>query len=254
MIKRLNYTRRQKIKSEHIGVSVREISGAPPVASVSVSLEEYKLPEDADVVVEAYRKASYMRVSLGTVGSYAPSYDFALSEFASPEGVLFRFKVVGQSEGLSRNGPLLFAVADQVSPSEGEEEDAAYEKLIRFIPEDLNGEVWRMDFFDDGPVILFERAYWEDRSNIVRSGWFFPLVLPTVLRESLRNALEGNYRSTDDDDWRSRWLRFAQSIPGDSVLPSEDEAEDWIDSKAEAFCRQQNMKDRFDPAVQQGGV
>jgi len=253
VIKRINYTKRQKIKSEHIGVIVREVSGTYPIASVSVSLEEYKLPADAKVYVEAYRKASYMRVKLGTVAAHDPSRDFVMSEFASPEGVLFRVKVVGQSEGLTRNGPLLLAVADQISPSEGEEEDTEYEKLIRFVPEDLNGEIWRLDF-EDGPMIQFERAYWEDRSSIVRSGWFFPLVLPTVLRESLRKALENDYRSTDDDDWRARWLRFAQSIPGDSSLPGEDDVEDWIDSKVAAFCRRQKMTDRFNPAVRQGGV
>lgn len=251
MIKRINYTKRQKIKSEHIGVIVRAVSGAHAVASVSVSLDEYKLPYDASVYVEAYRKASYMRVAIGTVGSHAPTHDFVLSEFSSSEGVLFRIKVVGQSEGLSRNGPLLLAVADQISPSEGDEDDTAYEKLIRFVPKDLNGEVWRMDF-DDGPRILFERTYWEDRSTIVRSGWFFPLVLPTVLRESLRKALEDE-RSADDDHWSAKWLRFAQSIPGDTSLPNEDDIEDWIDSKVEAFCRRQRMKDRFDPAVRQGG-
>lgn len=253
MIKRINYTKRKKIKSEHVGVSVREVSGSHPVASISVSLEDYKLPSDASVFVEAYRKASYMRVELGTVGDHIATHDFVMSEFSSPEGVLFRVKVVGQSEGLTRNGPLLLAVADQVSPTEGEEEDTAYEKLIRFVPEDLNGEIWRLDF-EDGPMIQFERAYWEDRSTIVRSGWFFPLVLPTVLRESLRNALEDDYRSTEGDDWQARWLRFAQSIPGDASLPSEDDVEDWIDSKVAAFCRSQKMKDRFDPVVQQGGA
>lgn len=254
MIKRINYTKRQKIKSEHIGVTVREVSGDHAVASVSVSLDEYELPQDAGIYVEAYRKASYMRVAIGTVGSHAPSHDFVMSEFASPEGVLFRIKVVGQSEGLSRNGPLLLAVADRVSPSEGEDDDAAYEKLIGFVPEDLNGEVWRLDFFDNGPMILFERAHWEERSTIVRSGWFFALVLPTILRESLRKALEDDYRSTDDDDWRAKWLRVAQAIPGDTSLPGEDDVEDWIDSKVEAFCRRQKMKDRFGPAVQQGGA
>lgn len=253
MIKRINFTKRQRIKSEHIGVTVREVSGAHPVASISVSLEEYKLPADGSVYVEAYRKAAYMRVELGTVESHAPTHEFVMSQFSSPEGVLFRVKVVGQSEGLNRNGPLLLAVADQVSPSEGDEDDTEYEKLIRFVPEDLNGEIWRLDF-EDGPTIQFERSYWEDRSTIVRSGWFFPLVLPTVLRESLRKALEHNYRSTDDDDWRASWLRFAQTIPGDTSLPSKDTIEDWIDLKVEAFCRRQRMKDRFDPAVQQGGA
>lgn len=253
MIRRLNYTKRKKIKSEHVGVVLREVSGSHPVATVSVTLDEYKLPSDAEVVVEAYRKASYMRVSIGTVSDHSPEHEFVMSEFFSPEGVLFRVKVVGPSTGLDHEGPLLLAVADRIAPQEGDDDGAEYEKLIRFIPSDLNGEIWRMDF-EDGPVILFERAYWNDRSQIVRSGWFFPLVLPSVLRETLRQALDDNYRTTDDDDWRSMWLQFAQSIPGATELPGADDVEDWIDTKVAAFCRMQKMKDRFVPAIQQGGA
>jgi hypothetical protein len=252
MIKRLNYTKRQKIKSEHVGIAIREISGAAPVATVSVSLDDYELPVDAKVMIEAYRSASYMRIGIGTVADYSKSHEFVMSEFSSPEGVLFRVKVIGPSSGLQHEGPLLYAVADMVRPREGDEQDSDSEKLIRFIPADLGGEIWRLDF-EDGPVILFERDYWNDRSQIVRSGWFFPLVLPTVLRESLRQALDDNYRATDDDDWRSLWLRFALTIPGDGTLPGEEDVEEWIDAKVAAFCRGQKMKDRFEPAIKQGG-
>lgn len=257
MIRRLNYTHRQKIRSEHVGVTVRRVSGTHPIASVTVALEEYRLPEHATVYVEAYRKASYMRMMIGTVSSYPSVYDFEMGAFPSPDGVRFRIKVVSQSEGLSSKGPVLLAVADQISPSEGGEEDAENEKLIRLVPQELNGEIWRIEF-DDGPTILFEKAYWEDRSMIIRSGWFFPVVLPTVLRESLRKALEDKHRSTDEDDWRDRWLSFALTIPGETTLPhddaEDDDIEDWINSKVEAFARVQRMTERFDPVVKRGAL
>jgi len=252
MIRRLNYTKRQKIRSEHVGVGIRDISGAHPVAVVSVSLDEYNLPGDAELVIEAYRKASYMRIRMGTVADRPESHEFVLSEFPSPEGVLFRVKVIGRSTGLEHDGPLLLAVADRIAPQEGDEQDTDYEKLIRLVPADLAGEIWRMDF-EDGPVIQIERVYWTDRRQVVRSGWFFPLVLPTVLRESLCEALDDNYRDTEGDDWRSLWLRFALTLPGDAQLPGEDDVDDWIDEKVAAFCRVQRMKDRFEPALRQKG-
>ncbi len=253
MIRRYNYTKRQRIKSEHVGVSVREISGAHPIARVSVSLDAYELPNDAQVVVEAYRKASYMRVGIGSVGNLSKNHEFVMTEFSSPEGVLFRVKVIGSSDGLRHNGPLLLAIADKIHPREGDEQEADCEKLIRFVPAELEGEIWRMDF-EDGPVVQFEQSYWDDRSQIVRTGWFFPLVLPTILRESLRQALDDNYRNTDDDDWRAQWLRFALSLPGNRTLPGEDESEidTWINDKVAVFCRQLKMHERFNNATKMG--
>jgi hypothetical protein len=254
MIKKFNYTKRQKILSEHVSVSVREISGALPVASISVSLEDYKLPPNADVVVEAYRLASYMRVPIGKAESNTLSRSFELSEFRTLDGVKFRIKVVGQSTGMKHDGPLLLAVADKITPSEGEGlgEESTYNSLIGYLPAELNGELWRLDF-EDGPMILFEKNYWDDRHSISRSGWFFQLVLPSVFRECLRKALSDDFRETEGDDWRSMWLRFALSIPGDAELPIEDDIENWIDSKVAAFCRKMKMNDRFHSVVHQGG-
>ena len=255
MIRRMNYTERHKIKSEHIGFTIRDISGSHPVATASISLDEYNLPDDAEVVFEAYRRATYQRVPVGTVEQLLDKHEFELSEFDTADGVLFRAKVIGRNSDLNHDAPLLLAVADRVAPQEGDEEDADRDKLIRFVPYDLNGEIWRLDF-EDGPTVLLERSYWENRSQIVRSGWFFSLVLPEIFRRALHEALEGNYRDINDDDWRSKWLRFALSIPGDSELPddNEDHVNNWVTSKVAAFCRQNDMEERFGRAAQLGGA
>ena len=250
MIRRINYTKRVKIKSESVDISVRAVSGAAPVATATVRLEEYKLPPDAEVVVEAYRKASYARERMGTVAAMPDRFEFALREFDSPEGVRFRLKVVGKREDAGKDAPLLLGIADRISPNEGDDQDLDYDKLLRLVPAELNGEVWRIDL-EDGPVVQIERAYWDERS-FVRTGWFFAMVIPTVLREALRAALADNYRDIEDEDWRSRWLRFALTIPGERELPAAgNDIEEWIDSRVEAFCRQQKMRERFE-AVMRG--
>lgn len=248
MIRRINYTRRIKIKSESIDISVREVPGATPVAIAAVKLKGYSFPPDAQVVIEAYRKATYMRERVGTVGESPGRFEFALREFASASGVLFRVKVVGKREDAGKDAPLLLGIADRISPTEGGDLDADYEKLLRFAAAELNGEVWRIDF-EDGPVVQIEREYWDERA-FVRTDWFSATVIPTWFREALRVALADNYRDIDDDDWRSRWLRFALTIPGERELPAVgDDVEEWINARIEAFCRQHRYRERFQAAM-----
>lgn len=252
MIRHLNYTNRRRITEDLYGIRINADGREFATASVSLALAEMMLPPDADVVVEAYRRASYMRVRLGTVASYPDPFEFPLTKFGSPDDVKFRIKVVGRGAALERQGPLVLALADRVKPREGDEDDIDYERLVRLVKQKLNGEIWRLDF-EDGPSILFEEDYWNARGEIVKSGWFFPLVLPTVLRESLIRALDDNYRDLDDERWQSQWLRFAtMRLAGDAELPSsdEDEVEEWINGKVEAFCRDQRMTDRFARAVE----
>ena len=248
MIRRINYTKRVKINSESVDISVREIFGAAPVATAAVRLDEYRLPADAEVVVEAYRKASYTRQRMGTIGAMPDRFEFALREFDTPAGVRFRLKVVGKREDMAKDAPLLLGIADRISPSEGGNQDSDCDKLLRLVPAELNGEVWRLDL-EDGPVVQIERAYWDERS-FVRTGWFFAMVIPTVFRESLRAALADNYRDIEDEDWRSRWLRFSLTVPGERELPAVGtDTGDWIDSRVEAFCRQQKIRERFEAVV-----
>lgn len=250
MLRTFNYTERTDIDRADVDVRVREVSGASPVATISVRLDGYDLPADAEVFAEAYRKASYMRKSLGTVGGLAGETDFELREFDTPDGVRFRIKVTGRRKELEQ-APVLLAVADGVDPVEGDE-DHDLEKLLNLQPADLNGEVWRVDT-SDGPTLLIERSLWQDRL-FVRAGWCFPLVLPQVLREVLRAALSNKYRETDEDVWQSRWLVFALGLPGGSELPKanaeQDVIEEWIHEKAAAFGRKQKILDRIAPHVE----
>ena len=251
MIRRINYTSRTRVKQESVDITVREISGAPPVATAAARLDEYDLPPDADVVIEAYRKAEYQREHLGTVSALPAQCEFVLHQFDSPAGVRFRLKVIGKRDDAAKDAPLLLAIADKIAPNEGDDQDAHHEKLLSLVPADLDGEVWRLDL-EDGPVLQIDRAYWDER-QFVRSNWFFPLVIPSLLRATLTAALADNYRELDDEDWQSRWLRLALMLPGEQELPDQtDDIEGWVNARVEAFCRQFKMRDKFE-AVLRGG-
>ena len=75
----------------------------------------------------------------------------------------------------------------------------------------------------------------------------------TALRQTLTAALADDYRDIEDDDWRSHWLRFALSIPGEREFPdSPEDVESWVDARVAAFSRQLRLRDRFDAALRGG--
>jgi hypothetical protein len=169
--------------------------------------------------------------------------DRLLRDFDSPEGVLFRVKVVNSADPHG----LLLAQADQIRPRKSTDEDENRVSLLPVVPdENMGDEIWRLDFDGQQSLLMVNSTLGDWRAR-VRDSVFAALVYPAVFRTVLwRILLEEKHHDTEDmDDWRSRWLRFAVSLPGVGDPPGEeDEAriDDWIDIAASAFCRSHNIR------------
>ena len=111
-IRRLNYTGRKPIHRSDTRITVREYPDRPATFDADLRLGEYKLPAGAYVFVEAYRQATWMRFPFGRVGELTPPPDLEriLTEFESPDRVLFRVRVTS-AEG--RQG-IMLAEADKI--------------------------------------------------------------------------------------------------------------------------------------------
>jgi hypothetical protein len=239
---------------DSVYIAVRDIPGGSPVATAAVRLEDYGLPPEGIVFVEAYRKAAYIREKMGTVGDLPEKFDFELCGFGAADGVKFRIKVTGKRGDSPKDAPILLALADQIAPDDGDEDNSDLDKLLRMVPADLEGEIWRLEIVEE-PTLSIDKRYWEDRNNLVRSGWFFSLVLPTICREVLQKALEDNYREIDDEDWRSKWIRFALNLPGPQDFPPPDTADEirqWVNTRVEAFCRNKHIPEHLATAMKGG--
>jgi hypothetical protein len=147
----------------------------------ALELGEYELPADAHVFVEAYRQTTFMRFPHGTVAAPRPSADQPrrLTEFATPEGLLFRVKVTAM-EG--RAGVLL-AEADRIPISDDEEQPDKRLALLPPAPGDLGQETWRVDFSGvNGPLLLVNRQV-GDWKGVAASPLFRSLVYPAAIRQ-----------------------------------------------------------------------
>jgi hypothetical protein len=187
-----------------------------------------------------------MRFDFGTAGGIVPPPERVLSEFDSLDQVLFRVKVTSASG--DRQGVLL-AEADQIPIKRPEDSEEDRIPLFPVAPADLGDEVYRVDFTDGRPTLLVNRDVGDWR-QVAQSPPFRSLVYSAALRQILTRILcvEGVADSDDDDDWRSRWLRFASSMSGVGEVPDQEDGDAcdvWIDTAVAAFARQFQMIEQF---------
>lgn len=231
---RLNYTGRKRITRDRLHIRQEDgDDGMTPVVGVVLNLDGMDLPDDADVLVEAYRQNTYMRFKVGTVGDFESVGGLSLKDFATGEAILYRIKVVGRQD--SDAGKLL-AAADQVRPTLPED-DANKRSLLPFRRSaDLGQRLWRLDLMGEEPVVLINKQV-GDWYSFASSPAFRALVYPEVLRQIADWVLE----ESDEDsigplgDWR----RFIE-LMGKRVEDVSDDPlgrDDWLDDVVARFCR-----------------
>ena len=248
---RINSTGRKRITREDAQIHVRPDPDDVLVFFATLQLTRHDLPSDARVFVEAYRQTTCMRFEHGTVAEPQPAPDMSLqlTEFSSPEGLLFRVKVTSTGD---RPG-LLLALAKQIPVSNDDEQPDQRRALLPPVPADLGEEVWRLDFSGEatGPLLLVNEKL-GDWKAVVASWGFRSLVFPAAMRLVLWHVVfKREIRDTKDpEDWGSRWLEFAHLLPGVGELPEgdfdPDEWAQWIENATESFSRQHQMLHHYD--------
>ncbi len=247
MIRKFNYTGRERILREDVRILLKEEEGLRTF-DASIDLDAYELPGSALVAVEAYRSGSptWMRFPFGNAAKVEAPADRMLTEFDSFDGIKFRVRVTSVEEPSG----LLLAEADRITLKKPEEEKENRVSLLPVVPEDLGEQLWRVDF-EEEPSLLVNKAVGDWRAVSLSPG-FVALVYPAVLREVLTRTLlfEKHFDLDDSEEPLSKWLRFASLLPGMTELPTEDEgaeaSHDWIENAVAAFARRCGLLAKFD--------
>jgi hypothetical protein len=244
MIRRFNYTDRIRIHRKDVRITLREEAGKFTFDADLSALSEYELPSNSFVFVEAYRQTNWMRFDFGLVGAITPATQRDLSQFETPDGLLFRVKV-------TPNGDIhtLLAEADRIPLARPEQDDGERTPLLPVKGQKLGEEIYRLDFSDDRPLLLINSDA-GNYVNIGRSPAFMSLVYPGVYREILNRVLLIDQHDDDanQDDWRSQWVKFAELQPGLGELPGPEDIDgrsDWIDKAVTAFAKQLQVRAKF---------
>lgn len=244
-IRRLNYTERRRITREQARITLHD---TPDGMSFDAALNfaGKRFPDDARVFIEAYHRTASMRFDFGRAMQPEPPVSRLLTEFTDPSAILFRVKVTAASSGAGK----LLGAADSLRPSADGEQPDDRVPLLPVVADDLGDEVWKVSFDDSGTTLLVNRRM-ENWNETIRSPFFRAAVFPAAAREILTRItqIEGITSGDDAEDWRSRWIQFATSIPGAGAVNHDDLAE-WVDDAVAAFARQNRLLKTI-PAVEE---
>jgi hypothetical protein len=253
MIRKLNYTGRQKIPRSKIEIDVTRNDVGERAFDMHFSLDDLKLPGDAHIYVEAYHRSGYQRFDFGTLQKTRIPEDRRLTRLSKSAIPLFRIKVVDRSD---KHGRILASV-DKIRPQSVDDQPADSQTLLHVEFDDLGNKIWELDLEGDWPTLRLNAGA-EEISLIASSDHrFLSLVYPEVVRQILtRIVIQDDHTDPDcnDDDWPTLWLKLAIALPGMHPPPQTEktERERWIEDAIEAFAVKYNLLEKFNKSSQEG--
>lgn len=243
MIITTNPTHRKSIAREQIVLSLNRKSVPFMTFDCQVpGLGDLGLPPDAQVYVEAYHQAVYMRFDFGTVGAFSPPKDRSLSEFYDGAPVRFRIKVVDVSQNVGK----ILADADDVRPARPDE-DSNVESLVPIhLVGGMGQVIWRVAWDNNDPVLELNQAETGIKEAIAGNSLYSSLVMPAVFREiTSRVFFDGLEGAT-----AAKWKLLVSRFQGDPVPDEDDELArlDWLDIATYNYAEQFRFLDAWHQA------
>lgn len=244
---KFNYTNRQKLHKADIGIETYLEREKIYFKLNHLNVEDYNLPYDSKVILEAYRQNKMMSFSLGTIKNLimAPEDNY-LNLFHDLDEILFRLKVTAGS-----NSALLLARADGIKAKKlNSNKEGSGESLLPIISDELGEEVWKIEF-ENGPRLLINKKFRKEEvgaDNIFRS-----LVMPQVMNQILNYLffVECSVYDQDypDGSWQHQWYSFAKELADNNNPPKPDDDRtdifDWIDMVVSSFAQQQQCSTAY---------
>lgn len=235
MSRRFNYTGRQKLMRSDVCIRVHDATrGNPQSFTAQVKIPaDLKLDAQARVYVEAYIGASSMRFDFGTVAAMAPPDDCSLTDIDEGAPVLFRVRVVDETQNVGR----LLASANGIRP-EGEEDGRHRKSLLPLRSCDLGEEIWQLKYDADAGFELAVNSRIPDIMERLKSdSMLMGLVYPEVVRQIARRIWEEGSTVPDDADWLVDWKTWLEELLGRSVsMEDESEVDEMADDMAGNFA------------------
>jgi len=256
MIRRFNYTGRQKIERSRVGISLSRSEDGGAVFDADLQMGGLDVPLEGHVYVEAYYRASFMRFDFGTVANPVKPANRRLTDIGG-EVVFFRVKVVDPT---GEHGRIL-AEADGVTPRQPGLAPDNRKCLLHVNFKDLGEEVWRLALDNPMPALEVNDRIENIRDIILTDRTFQSLVYPAAVREILQRILiiDEHDATEDDGEWASLWLKFVGRFHPIDPPPLDPDSDadrqkrlDWIEDAVRGFCRFAGARENFTLARREG--
>jgi len=251
MIRKFNYTGRQKIKRSNVKIDLTRNGGGTRFFNISLHLDDLDLLDNAHIYIEAYHRSGYQRFDFGSIGEKRIPSDRWLRNLSNSAIPLFRVKVVDRTFTHGR----ILASVDKIRPQSVDNEQTDSQSLLFVEFDDLGNLIWELDIDGDWPTLRLNTKAEEISLVASSDNRFLPLVYPEIVKQILtRVLLKDEHTDPDcDDDWPSLCLKLASTLPGMDYPPQTGKAEQerWIEKAVEAFSASYDMLERFNKSFQE---
>lgn len=219
---RINSTGRKRIHREYIRIRLSGTGGSqPPTFTADIQLPaELRLDSAAKIYVEPYVKSSSMRFDFGTVGCVTPPTSCLLSDIDVGGAVLFRVKVVDETDEVGR----ILASANGIRPEDDADGDDRRPLLpVRSI--NLGEEIWRLEIDKDaGPTLVVSNRVPDLIETLKRDVFLQGVIYPEVVRRLIHEIYRPGGGFGEDEEWVIDWRAWFEAQLGREI--ADDEADD----------------------------
>jgi hypothetical protein len=244
---RINSTGRKRILREQISIRVTDPGNGQPASFTAdiVLPPEMKLDPTAKVYVEPYAKTSTMRFAFGTVGAINPPTGCVLSDIDVGASVLFRVKVVDETGEVGR----ILASANGIHPLE-ESDDDKRRPLLPLHSENLDEEMWQLQFDKDGGPALVVNNRIPDLMNAVKNDAFVQgVIYPEIVRQMAIRVFGNGDEIDEEAEWFRDWHGWLLQELGKELGDYNQNDDEWVEALADDVAKAFARKNRFASTV-----
>lgn len=234
MKRRFNSTGRKHIPSSVVNIRLVHPDDPRDPVSFDVDLSKLKtlgLPNIAKVYVEPYvtGSSSIMRFPFGTIDSIVVPADRTLSELDAGGRIVFRIKVVDESETLGR----ILAASNAIRPLDDRVSQDQQRSILPVETRDLGEAVWRLDMQDvDRPTLVLNSRIGGLLDRIKNDPFVQGAIVPHAVRQILIAILDPERADvTDDTPWVQDWKVWIAAMLGTPL--DEDLDADLVEQRAD---------------------
>jgi len=244
---RINSTGRKRIQREHVQIRLNDAGGGrPPTFTATIQLPpELKLDPSAKVYVEPYVKSSSMRFDFGTVGQITPPANCQLSDIDAGATVLFRVKVVDETDEVGR----ILASANGIRAEDDADGDDR-RPLLPVRSANLGEEIWQLEIDNDaGPTLTVNNRVPDLVETLKRDLYLQGLIYPEVVRQLVRKVFHPDNEYGDEDEWVMDWKSWFELQLGREIADGEADDIEALESLADDVASAFSTKNRFVSAL-----
>lgn len=240
-----NPTNLKEISKNRVALTISGSGDSRSFVVDKLDLSGMGLDDSCRLLCVAIQGKTIRRFELGTISAFSKKPH---SLKGLDEASILKFRILVRSA----DHPILLASAENIRPNSSDAQDG--ESLLPMTPADLGQILWRLDFEESGPNLVFNSKAFPNAGGAENYMPFVSLVLPEALRQVLKEIAENPENLDDENHWMHFWGQWLDALGLDH--PEGEDGTDnelWINESLGQFCDRYSFTDQLCNFMHKGG-